>query len=248
MKFDYYCSTGAITMKVGNYRLPDLDIEGAIAAAKLLEQNTLGKEVTRDAFAKALGHSTKSGTFFVKMADLRLYGLIEGRNERYKTTALAQRIAYPQMGDDDAYKAAINELIMNVPLYKALREHLGEILEPSETQFSIALQQITDEHPEKLKKESERLRRIYVDIMNRYEVTTMYEPGQLRAPPQHQTSERGIQPEGGVIKLYYGDKTKLELEDTVENMKVIVTLLENRIKRIEQELKKTPTEEKSIDT
>jgi hypothetical protein len=208
---------------IGSYDVPDLDLDEAINAAKQLEQNTLGKEVTKEAFAKALGQSANSGALFVKLADLKRYGLISGRADKYKTTDLAHRLAYPT--DNEQYSVALNELILGIDLFKKLKEHFGNEIQPNEMQFGIGLQQITGEHPEKLKNKTEKIRKIYIDKLSNITMPT--------AISQTITSDSQIKTnEGGLIKLYYGDKVKLEMEETVENIDLLISALQNRKKKL----------------
>jgi hypothetical protein len=152
---------GDYMQKLGNYEIPGLNVDEAISATKLLEKVLMGKEAPKASFAKALGQSPKSGAFFVKMADLKRYGLINGRGEAYQTTDLAKRISYET--DPQKYQELVREVAFNIPLYKAIYDHFKDV-EPTAIQFEISLAQITGEHPESIKKCCEDLRKIYNSI------------------------------------------------------------------------------------
>ena len=69
-----------------------ISVTEAIEVAKKLVSTFKGSTITKDALANALQHSNaSSGTFLVKLSDLKKYGLIEGRGEVFYTTDIAYK-------------------------------------------------------------------------------------------------------------------------------------------------------------
>jgi len=223
-------------IKLGSYEIPGIRIEEAIDAARALEQNLLGKEASKEAFAKALGQSPNSGSFFVKLADLRRYGLISGRGDTHQTTQLAKTLAYEK--NPQNYQEARQALVFSIPLFKELYTRFEGAV-PTETQFEIAVREITGEHPETIKKEGDKVRKFYLEATSGFSQTVL--PA-VSASPLTRTASIGsdsrvVQPAAtpnkeGVISLYYGAGEKVVLEETPENIEVFIAVLQNRKKKL----------------
>ncbi|MBU1196917.1 hypothetical protein KJ765_00235 [Candidatus Micrarchaeota archaeon] len=221
-------------LKLGKYELPNLSLEEAVDAAKTLEKGLIGKEGPKASFAKALGHSATSGAFYVKIADLRRYGLVTGRANGYQTTDLSRKLAYE--ADPLKYQEAVRELLFNISLYKDLFSYFPQGIEPDTVQFEIALQQITGVHQETIKKHCENIRKVYIDATRNSSMQKQYLGHQTPVSTQPLMSEvENVNAnEEGFVKLFYGKKGKLELEESKENVDLLISFLENYKKKLEE--------------
>lgn len=106
--------------RLGSYSYPQVGVDSAIDyAAKVV--NSLGTDnFDRGTLAAALGYKNpKSGTFSTRMADLKLYGIIDGRGESIHATDLAQRLVTPMPGE---LGHTIGEMMAQIPLFRELQE------------------------------------------------------------------------------------------------------------------------------
>jgi hypothetical protein len=213
--------------KVGDkYDYPDYSIDEAIEAIKMIEKNLLGREGSKQAIAKALNVSDKSSSFFIKLADLRKYGLIGGRGSNYLVTDLGRKLAYEEKKDIQSYQKTVQEVILSIPLYKELYNRL-KLTHPTETQFDIALTDITGAHPEIIKEHSEKLRKIYIGLISKFSdmaYPTINPQPPIIEKPSQDSSQKNAE---GWIKLYYGEET-LNLKENAENIDLLIKALENR--------------------
>lgn len=146
-------------MKVGNYTIPDLRLFPKIHHdIKLIYENyRLAEAEDADVVAKLVGHkSANSGAWLSKLADMRLYGLLESR--AIKATPLAEKLTY---GTEQEKQEAINKAFMNVPLWRELFNKFG--VELPESNFWVQLQRITGLDPLDAQKYADFVRKAYLD-------------------------------------------------------------------------------------
>jgi hypothetical protein len=98
------------------------DLDDAVEVAKALHDHRGGRSELGD-LAAVLHHTVKSGTFRVRMATARIFGVIEGRGT-VSLSQLGQRIV-----DSKTEKQARVDAFLQVPLYKAIYDnHAGATL------------------------------------------------------------------------------------------------------------------------
>lgn len=222
-------------IELGNYQIPELSLDEAIESVKLLEKNLMGKEAAKPDMAKALGQSANSGAFFVKLADLRRYGLIVGRGDKYQTTDLARKLAYEK--DQVKYQLAVRDAILGVSFYKDLFDRFNGKT-PDETQFEIALRGLTNEHPEQIDKQKDKLRKMYLQLTSKISNSNYEQNTDQKVEKDQKETVPAVKEkinEQGMLKLYYGDKGRLELEESVDNVELIRSFLENYKKKLGKE-------------
>src|SRR5712691_5439530 len=106
-------------MKVGTYDIPLFRLPNLLDDTKTIYQQFPKEEIKdMDTVAKLLKHkSASSGAFRQKLADMRAYGLIEGRGG-VKISDLAKRIAYPKPDNPKDRIEAYKEAVLRIPLWK----------------------------------------------------------------------------------------------------------------------------------
>lgn len=155
-------------MKIGNYSVPDLRLFPNVSeAAKIIYENYKLEEATdENSVAVALKHKTaNSGAFLSKLADLRLYGLLEPRS--IKATPLAEKLTY---GTEEDKQEAINKAVLNVPLWREIYSKLGVKL--PESNFWVQLQKITGISLLEAQKHAETVRKAYLDDISHIKAET----------------------------------------------------------------------------
>ena len=125
--------------KIGNYNYPEVSVSNAIIVAETLV-NEFHKEVKdTNEFANRLGHkSSSSGTFLLKMGDVRKFGLMDKRF--YRATKIAEVLANPKTPEEKT--KIIKEMVLSVPLFEKLNNKLKSKYPPIE-QFRTQLMEKT---------------------------------------------------------------------------------------------------------
>ena len=123
----------------------------------IYENYRLEEADNADAVAMLCGHkSANSGAWLYKLADMRLYGLMEKR--ALKATPLAEKLTYKT---EQEKQDATNEAVLNVPLWKELYSRFGVKLPDSN--FWVQLQGITGLDPLEAQKHANSVRKAYLD-------------------------------------------------------------------------------------
>jgi len=145
-------------VKIGNHSIPDLRLFPKLYEdiKAIYENYRLDEADSEEAVAKLCGHrSAKSGSWYSKLADMRLYGLLEPRG--LKATSLAEKLTY---GTDEEKQDAINKAILSVSLWKELYSRFG--VELPESNFWVQLQRITGLDPLEAQKHADSVRKSYL--------------------------------------------------------------------------------------
>ena len=130
-----FINTTIITImgKLGLYEYPTISIQEAITILRLIKDNKI-QDI--NLLAQRLGHATaKSGRFRAKLASLRQYGLIMGKNVRFNISPLGEEI----LRNPD--KSLICRAISNVKLFVDLYQEIGE--KASKEEIKKGLEKIT---------------------------------------------------------------------------------------------------------
>ena len=146
-------------MKIGNHSIPSLRLFPRISKDINLIYENYRLEEAEDTtvLAKLLGHkSANSGAFYSKLADMRLYGLLDPR--KVKATPLAEKFTY---GTEQEKQETTNKIILNVQLWKELHSRFGVKL--PESNFWVQLQRITGLDPLEAQKHADSVRKAYLD-------------------------------------------------------------------------------------
>lgn len=154
-------------MKVGNYTVPDIRLFPKIYNdIKLIYDNyRLEEAADENTVAKLLKHKKASGgTWFSKLADMRLYGLLEPRG--IKLTPLAENLTY---GTDQEKEEATKRAIFNISLWKELYGQFGKKL--PESNFWVQLQKLTSLDPLEARKHADSVRKAYLDDISHIKAT-----------------------------------------------------------------------------
>jgi len=154
-------------VKIGNYSIPDLRLFPKIfdAVNGIYENYELDEAPDEEAFARVVGHrSANSGAYYSKLADIRLYGLLESRSLR--ATPLAERLTH---GTEQEIQEATNEAILHVPLWNELYSKFGA--EVPDSNFWVQLQRITGVSHLEAQKHSDFIRKGYLDDISHIKAT-----------------------------------------------------------------------------
>ncbi|MBI4010133.1 MAG: hypothetical protein HY361_02985 [Candidatus Aenigmarchaeota archaeon] len=217
--------------KIGNYDYPTLAVEEALKIARDFKERLSGKG-SLEALANMIGHKdARSGTFLVKIADLRKYGLFEGRGEVWLST-LAEALLYPK--DDAEYRQKITEMVFNIELWKKLFERLNGKLPSND--FWIILQEVTKVDRATAQKEAERISKLYLDAITKAKlesitVVSTPRPAMLTEHPFY-LNEPQLPTSSQLIELKAGE-IHISLPKTRENIKAVISILENLEKTID---------------
>lgn len=142
---------------------PELRATDAIDIAKKLVASFKSNPINMQAFAQATGYSLKSSGLHKKIADLKRYGLLDGRGDVMYASELAKRIGAQK--DQKDYNEAVSEMAINIPLFKQLHEVFLANTNPQETDFFTQLLNITHVDQAELKPISEEIRKLYIDAV-----------------------------------------------------------------------------------
>jgi hypothetical protein len=105
--------------KLGNQKYPSMPIGTAVEFGRKIAAQAKGGSLNMATVATVLGHTTaNSGALATKLAELRAYGLIDGRGDTTRPTALADRLAVPQ--DSQEFAQSVDEMVRKVPLFNEL--------------------------------------------------------------------------------------------------------------------------------
>jgi hypothetical protein len=146
-------------VKIGSYSVPDIRLFPSIVdmVSKIYENYELNEPPTEEAFGQLLGHkSVNSGAYRSKLADIRLYGLLESRS--LKVTPLAERLTH---GTELEKQTATNKAILSVPLWNELYSKFG--VEVPDSNFWVQLQRITGVSHLEAQKHADSVRKAYLD-------------------------------------------------------------------------------------
>lgn len=148
-------------IKIGNYSIPDLRLIPNIRddVKKIYDAHKLTDPDNDTAVANLVGHkSAKSGAWYSKLADMRLYGLMEPRG--LKLTKLSENLLY---GTENEQETAITEAVMNIALWKVLYGEYKANLPSGD--FWAIIQRITGVDPLEARKTADSIRKSYLEDM-----------------------------------------------------------------------------------
>jgi len=146
-------------MKVGNYTIPRFRLKSLMEDTKKIYETTSGKnEFHRTDIAYALNQTPASGTLAQKIADMKSYGLIQGRGE---TLSVSKQWIDAVFALGEERNQAIDKIFRNVPLWGILYDKFGDNIK--EENFYAILSKITGaDYPESQKKAGE-VRKSYIE-------------------------------------------------------------------------------------
>ena len=216
-------------------------VSDALEMVKKIVKQFRNDSIEIEALATCIGSSNaKSGTFLRKLADLKRYGLIEGRGANLGATELAKRIATHTT--ETERNQAITEMIFNIPIFKSLYDVFQSNTAPSENDVFMQLINITKMDRAELQPISAEIRKFYIDAMQYINVSEMANqstykmmmasPSQQGIPNKPQITQEGI-------STFITDKINLNLPETIPNLELIKTAVENRIKELKEGKKET---------
>lgn len=210
--------------KIGSFNYPEISVGEALRVADILV-NEFHKEVNdNNEFANKIGHkSSSSGTFLVKMGDIRRYGLMDKRE--YRATKRAEILANPKSLQEK--NQAINEMILNVPLFEKLKGRL-KTKSPTTEQFRTQLIEIAGDR-EKGSKEAEKIRKIYIDA-----ISYVGNSEETNEDSEDKTIKR--EKMQGDIILLQSKEIDISLPKSAANIDVLITILQNLKKEKEKNL------------
>jgi hypothetical protein len=179
-------------MKVGSFQIPEYRLnEDLVDALKKIYDKYKGEEATdHNTIAILIGHKSPSGPYYVRIASLRGYGLLEKRG--VKVTQLGKTIAYPR--SDEERDTSFKEALLNIPLWKLFFTEFGVNL-PKE-KFWVDLQRIAGIEAPDAQKLENPVRNAYIgDAKN---LKTVEKPAE---PPEPQKGETRIKGSLGRINI-----------------------------------------------
>ncbi len=164
-------------MKIGTHSIPKYRLPGLIEDTKKIYEQFNGKESELEFVAHTIGHLPKSGSFMQKLADLRSYGLIEGRG-KIKVSELGKKVTY---GTEPEKVEALEEIIKNIPLWGSIFDKYGVNIK--EENFWVDLAQITSVERLEAQTKANEIRKAYLEDI-RYYKPVEKPPESLNLPTQ----------------------------------------------------------------
>lgn len=219
--------------------LPVMDVAEAITAAEKLVKGFKSLNFNREALAQAIGSTTvNSGTFMRKLADMRKYGLINGKIDDLYVSEIAKTIAIPR--NDEERKAAVREIIMSIPLYKALFDHFGNKIPTDDELLSFLLTKTDRVSANAI---LGRIKKAYIEALNH--LSEMNPNESLQHIDDTRESEK-VELSKTFLLRWETIDIKVGADDT-EAIEAIITLIKSKLSKKEQNLSdiKSNTESKN---
>lgn len=147
-------------MQIGKYTIPRFRLYPKLVEdTRKIYEKFSGEETEVEYVAHLLGQSVKSGSFLQKMADLRSYGLVEGKGTgKVKVSDMGKKLTY---GLDTERMEALEKVIRTIPLWSILLDKFGVTLPTSK--FWVDLAKITGLEAPDAQKMEDLVRKAYMD-------------------------------------------------------------------------------------
>lgn len=211
-----------------------ISISEGIEIAKKLVGTFKGNAISKDALANMLNHkNSTSGTFLVKLSDLKKLGIIEGRGDSFSTTEVAKKIAIPT--DENEKNSAIREMINNVRILTQLYENLHSDTAPTDNDILIQLINITHKDRAMIRPLVAEISKLYKDALPYISMATSTSSIQMQRP----TSVNNPSPNLNEI-LQSTDILQIKDDGIVMNIKKDKEHLETAKELLEFYIKKIP--------
>jgi len=163
--------------KIGRYRYPTIGLPKTIREVETVEA-ALREGISLERLREALGMG-KGGAFTDKVANVRMFGLVEGR-ETLKLTDLAERILHGYT-EDERRRARI-EAWLNIDAIKMVHETFkGKIPEREEVYLAILGEKSGERDRAKLPKKAKHLLKLYKEALDDISIEII--PKEVEAPP-----------------------------------------------------------------
>lgn len=226
---------------LGTYEYPKMTISKALEIAKQFEQKLDGKSSIKT-FAEALGHTNmQSGTFIVKMAELRKYGIVEGRGDITLSQA-TQIVLHPK--NEAEFDEKLKELFFKVELWKKVYDRLKGNM-PT-TDFWITLCDISGVDRNTAQKQEAIIRKLYIDFLTKLHTgSTIKSPqGATMQIQEQRVSSQNPQSEvktiGATIKL---DVDTKDLHLTYPLDESSIDIIKSSLDYLKKKMKEEKTDE-----
>lgn len=223
-------------MKIGKYTIPRYRLDTLLPATAKIYEQFESEEVSTHDIAPILRLSATSGGFYQKMADLRAYGLIEGRKDKITVTELGKKATF---GDADEKAEALGEVVRNIPLWSKFLSKYGNSIKAEN--FWVDLARITGlERPDSQKKAA-FVRKAYLEdaqyIKSVGEPTTTLEDassygvGVVGRIPNMQAQTTTASEKARGIAASFDHKASIEItdEDSLEVAESILDLIRKKL-------------------
>lgn len=202
---------------------PEMDVSDAIRIAEKVVRQLKSLTFTKEALAQAIGLSTSnSGAFTHKLADLRKYGIIEGKLDDLRASELAKVIAIPKNVEER--KNAVKTMVLGVPIYKELLDHFGERV-PTEDELMSFLLTKTD----RLSASSmtNKVKKLYTEVLNQIGGQEAYSLRESETSKMQ--DEEPMESSSGKFILKWEDIDIKLKSDDLESINAILQLLTSKI-------------------
>lgn len=145
-------------MKIGEYSIPMYRLNKLVDATKKLDDHFRGEEMDRQGIAAILGHAPASGTLTQKIADLKSYGLIAGKMDRFTVTTLGKQVT---SGNRTKENEARLKLVQNIPMWSIILDKYGTSIK--QEHFEIDLRRITGVVASVAENKASEVRKAYLE-------------------------------------------------------------------------------------
>ena len=154
--------------RIGNYKYPQNSLTTILADLKKC-YTALQKGITPEGLASALGMKW-SGTSIQKVADMRAYGLIEGRGNLKLTDLGVKVLGYRE----DERRRAREEAWLNISALELMHELFSGSIPKSESEFFAILHEKTQEtRREKFPDKARAVKSLYEEALSDLQVESV---------------------------------------------------------------------------
>ncbi len=220
---------------LGKYELPPkMRASEAVKLAREIAARYKEAEFSDESLAAELGHdAAKSGAFRQKIADLRKYGVIVGRGAVLHASPQAMALYSDHPGEGE--KAAL-EMMLKVPIFKAIRERVGATV-PDERGMVSTLLDITGAPRPEIEREAGSIRELYTDACGT--VPSMRDAGRpvnvTQPPGMGAGGSHSYHPESGVKRFESSTEDyQFSVVDELDAIESLAGQLEARKKVLER--------------
>lgn len=145
-------------MRIGNETVPRYSIEEVIGDVKKLHSQYGRDDFSKADIAYTLGQSPTSGALMQKIADMKSYGLLQGRGDSHSVTQIGEDSTF---GDPTEKSNALQTIFNNVPLWSRLYEKYRDNIK--EEGFANILSKLTGAPVPECEKKAPTLIKQYID-------------------------------------------------------------------------------------
>ena len=223
--------------KLGNAEYPETSLSECLRIARLI-QTDFGGEVRRSGLAHVLGMSPSGGAFAARLGSMRIWGIIEGRSALRLTSTAGRVVATDAVPGE--VSRGMTSLVRSVPLFVQLHDRL-QLGAVDRGVLGATLQEITEAPMDEVQGRLPQIERLF-DEARRFldpPISSTYPSlvdRQEEVPSTDEARQTVTDPPATprMIELRF-EGGELTLEETADNIDLLITALVTRKRKLEFE-------------